>query len=365
MLIRVWVVRVGCLVEGRISAKHRETWAACRQLERTPLKKLAAPSCVHRRQPTGTLRKTMHWRELTTALLEMYEGHDFTSQLGDRTAELCRLWLKGFLVQDASCFRGGARFTEVCFFFLPFGHASPRMDFSGCPGGVVEGDSGSAPTFEPVAKIRQEDGAQVVSRSRGAPSASSPKTFFSPTACSSRSSSTSVERSRPRGGRRSGPCVEVGSRNLCYRRGRPCSVGSEGCFATCSITGTGAASVSAHRVDSGVCHTSNKACRENARGGGQSPAVSHCCTFATKKLCSKMEFLVLQVSKRRARGQTSQILCHPQHQCISPQSWRCCGNVCRNCAGSATICEPNLPQWEGARRIGRRRRERWRTLLPI
>ena len=33
------------------------------------------------------------------------------------------------------------------------------MDFSGRPGGVVEGDSGSAPTFEPMAKIRQEEGA--------------------------------------------------------------------------------------------------------------------------------------------------------------------------------------------------------------
>ena len=42
----------------------------------------------------------------------------------------------------------------------------------------------------------------------------------------------------------------------------PCSVGSEGCFATRSITGTGVASVSGHRVDSGVCHTSHKVCRE-------------------------------------------------------------------------------------------------------
>ena len=62
---------------------------------------------------------------------------------------------------------------------------------------VGEGDSGQCP-----AKIRQEVGAQVVSRSRGARSASSPKIFFSTSARSSRqSSSTSVEGSRSRCGR--------------------------------------------------------------------------------------------------------------------------------------------------------------------
>ena len=192
-----------------------------------------------------------------------------------------------------------------------------------------------------VAEIRQEDGAQVVSRSRGAPSASSPTIFFSTTArSSSRSSSTSVERSRPRCGRRSGPCVEVGSRNLCSRRERPCSVGSEGGVATRSVTGTGAASVSTHCVDPGVCHTSHEACRENARGGGPSPAVGHRCTgegSPRRSPAPRWSFSSRSSPRRRPGGQTSQILCHPQHQRISPQSWRCCGNACRNCAGSATI----------------------------
>ena len=183
-------------------------------------------------------------------------------------------WLKPFLVQDVAEAPGSQR----CFFFRL---VMPRRGWTSVDvlEGVVEGDLGSPPSFEPVAQIRQEDGAQVVSHSRGRRSSRS----------SRRSSSTSVERSRQR---RSGPSVEVGSRYLCSRRGRLCSVEA----LQRAWIGTGAWT---------------RSLSHEPRSVSRKCATLHWRRFATKKPSSKMEFLVLQLFKRRPGGQTSQIFVPP------------------------------------------------------
>ena len=83
------------------------------------------------------------------------------------------------LVQDASCFRGGARFTEVCFFFLPFGHASPRWTSVDVPEGWLKVIRGQRPPSNQWPRSgkrteRKSSAAPEVPRRQAAPKPSSP-----------------------------------------------------------------------------------------------------------------------------------------------------------------------------------------------